>query len=144
MDKKNLSPGDELNNAIKIISSGNTLLYLEAYNTIKKLATMEGPIGEAAKSRLTYCLYYGVGIESNKKKAYEMLNNVNTPYGYFLRGIIYINGIIDLILPNPQKAIICFNLSISKEHNIHDNKIRYYRLNHLYLYLVFLLMDNIK
>jgi len=112
MDKKNLPPGNELNNAIKIISSGDTLLYPEAYNTFKNLATMEGPIGEEAKSRLTYCLYYGIGIESNKKKAYEMLNNVNTPYGYFLRGIIYINGIIDLILPNPQKAIICFNLSI--------------------------------
>ena len=113
----NLAPGNELNNelnnAMKIISSRETSRYLEAYKTFENIAeTIKGPIGEEAKSRLTYCLYYGIGIESNKKKAYEMLNNVNTPYGYFLRGIIYINGIIDLILPNPQKAIICFNLSI--------------------------------
>ena len=123
----NLAPGNELNNelnnAMKIISSRETSRYLEAYKTFENIAeTIKGPIGEEAKSRLTYCLYYGIGIESNKKKAYEMLNNVNTPYGYFLRGIIYINGIIDSILPNPQKAIICFNLSkVTKEYTAVSN-----------------------
>jgi len=101
----NLAPSNELDIAKEIISNEDPSLYPLAYNTFKQLAKLKGPIGEEAKSRRAYCLHYGFGIKKNEKKANEILSNVNSLYGYLLRGIICKDK-------NLQEAIICFKLSM--------------------------------